>query len=261
MCSLSRTRFSSCMQQAGAFCQKAVQLAAPVTISAVLSRNVELHCWITWSSEATDHLPRTCLQTITQIESQAGGKDKVVAKWVLFNYVREKGRDKLYPGSWGAQYHQGRPQLLPPISCGMKECCPGRRVPSFVLPPLKQSTLAVLVGGTRGEGLVCLSCLSLPHHTQVHGLGRRFVLQTVPAACTDEVELTFVTAEKAPLTEATCACVLVVLRAGTNAALVTVHLTLKSFKKVCKSCIAELALPNLSARQANMIAPFCGSLN
>lgn len=46
----------------------------------------------------------------------------------------------------------------------------------------------------------------------------------------------------------------------TNVALKTVHLPPKGFKKVCKSCIAELAFPNSSARQANVIAPFHRSL-
>ena len=54
--------------------------------------------------------------------------------------------------------------------------------------------------GPEAKGLVCLSCWSPPCHAEVHGLGRGFVLQTVPASCTNEVELTFVTAEKAEST-------------------------------------------------------------
>lgn len=74
---------------------------------------------------------------------------------------------------------------------------------------------------------------------QVSGLGRGFVLEVKPASCTDEMELTFVIEEKAPSLQATRAYDLAMLRTGNKC--VRVHLSLKGFKKIYKSCIAVLA--------------------
>ena len=126
VCSLGRASFLHCACQADAFCQKGVQLAAPVAI-AVLSRNTELLCWITRSSEAAGHLPRRWLQMIVKMKSQASSKDKLVEKWVLFKCIREWGRDKHYPSSRGCLYNQGRPQLSLLISHATEEWCPGAR--------------------------------------------------------------------------------------------------------------------------------------
>lgn len=46
----------------------------------------------------------------------------------------------------------------------------------------------------------------------------------------------------------------------TNVMCVRVHLPLKGFKKVYKSCLAVLTFLNYFAREANMTAPFCRTL-
>lgn len=87
MCSLDRASFRHCTWQAGAFCQKGVQLAVPLTVSAVLSRNAEL----------LNHMKlrgyRSCTKEMAtdhrEYKKSGSSKDKLVAKWVLLNCVGE----------------------------------------------------------------------------------------------------------------------------------------------------------------------------
>lgn len=109
--------------------------------------------------------------------------------------------------------------------------------------------------GGRDQRERVLAMLEPACPAQVSGLGRGFVLEVKPASCTDEMELTFVIEEKAPSLQATRAYDLAMLRTGNKC--VRVHLSLKGFRKIYKSCIAVLAFPNYIARQANMTAPFC----
>lgn len=125
MCSLDRASFRHCTWQAGAFCQKGVQLAVPLTVSAVLSRNAEL------LDDTKLRGYRSCTQEMAtdhhENKKSGSSKDKLEAKWVSLKRVGEWGRDKHYPSSWGCLYNQGRPQLLFLISRAMEEGSLGAR--------------------------------------------------------------------------------------------------------------------------------------
>lgn len=189
---------------------------------------------------------------------RASSKDKPVAKQVLYKCIREKDKDKHYPSPKVACKTRKDLSFSSRSHVLLEKWCPWvwfHHSDSYWL-----GYQLPVCAGVRDQKERVAPMLEPACHAQVSGLGRGFVLEVKPASCTDEVELTFVIEEKALSLEATHAYDLAILRTETNVTCVRVHLPLKGFKNIYKSCISELALPKYFARQANTTAPFCRTL-